>query len=45
MIEELSNPYYILAFVITPLVAVGYGLVLVLIHERDLRKNRQKPGE
>ena len=43
--EELSNPYFLLAFVITPAVVVAFGWLLVLIHERDLRKKRQSPGE
>lgn len=45
MIEELTNPYFLLAFVVAPLAAVGFGLVLTLIHEHDMRKSRRPPGE
>lgn len=43
--QELTTPYFLLAFVVAPLVAIGFGRVLVLIHERSLDKNRRAPGE
>jgi hypothetical protein len=45
MIEELTNPYYLLAFVVAPALAVGFGWLLVFIHERSLDKERRAPGE
>ena len=45
MIEELTNPYFLLAFVVTPAVVVIFGWVLVAIHERSLDKDRRAPGE
>jgi hypothetical protein len=45
MIEELTNPYYLLAFVITPALVILLGYVSVRLHERSLDKHRQVPGE
>ena len=45
MIDALTDPYFVLAFAITPLLAVAFGWVLVAIHERSLNKPRQAPGE
>ncbi|MBA3516762.1 MAG: hypothetical protein H0T75_03780 [Rhizobiales bacterium] len=45
MMQEPTNPYFLLAFVVAPLVAIGFGWVLVLVHERSLDKNRRAPGE
>jgi hypothetical protein len=43
MFDELTNPYFLLAFVVAPAAAVAFGWVLVL--ERSLRKNRKAPRE
>lgn len=45
MMEELSNPYFLLAFVVAPAVVVAFGWVIVMIHERSLHRDRQAPGE
>jgi hypothetical protein len=45
VIEALTDPYFLLAFVVAPAAAVAFGWVLVLVHERSLRKNRKPPAE
>jgi hypothetical protein len=45
MMAELTNPYYLLAFVITPAIVIVLGYVFVRLFERDLDKHRQVPGE
>ena len=45
MIEELTNPYFLLAFVVAPALAVAFGWLLVLVHERSLDKDRNARGE
>ena len=45
MMQELTNPYFLLAFVVAPALVVAFGWLLVLIHERSLDKNRRAPGE
>jgi hypothetical protein len=45
MIDELMNPYYLLAFVVAPALAIGFGWVLLLVHERSLPRNRKGLGE
>lgn len=32
------NEFWILAFIVTPAVAVAFGYVAVLLHERSLRR-------
>lgn len=43
--QELTTPYFLLAFVVAPLVAIGFGWVLMLNHERSFDKNHPAPGE
>ncbi len=45
MIQELTNPYYLLAFVITPAIVIAIAFIGARLHERDLDKNRRAPGE
>ena len=45
MIEQLTNPYYLLAFVFTPALAILLGYVSVRLHERSLDKRHPEPGE
>ena len=37
MIEELTNPYFLLAFVAAPVMAVAWGWTLVWLHKRSIR--------
>jgi hypothetical protein len=45
MIEELTNPHYLLAFVITPAAVILIAFVGVWLHERSLDKDRPAPRE
>jgi hypothetical protein len=38
MIEQLTDPLFIMAFGVAPLSAVGWGLLLVWLHKRSIRK-------
>ena len=40
------NQYFVLAFIITPLAAVGLGWAAVFLHERAVRRDgRRTPAE
>ena len=43
MIDALTDPYFLLAFAITSMLAVAFGWILVAIHEHSLSKHRQAP--
>jgi hypothetical protein len=45
MMQELANPYFLLAFVVTPAFVVAIAYVAVRLHERSLDKHGQAPGE
>ena len=45
MIEDLTNPYFLLAFVVTPAIVILVGYLGVLQFERSLDKDRRAPGE
>ena len=45
MIDALTDPYFLLAFAITSMLAVAFGWILVAIHEHSLSKHRQAPDE
>lgn len=41
MLDELSNPYFILAFIVMPTLVVALGWGAVLLHEWADRRSRK----
>ena len=45
MMEQLTNPYFLFAFVAMPVIVVLIGYVAVRLHERSLDRNHRAPGK
>ena len=46
MMQSLTDPYYLLAFVVTPIIVIALALVLYGLDERAFRRrHRQGPAE